>query len=151
MDNTDGNRAFSYDVLDRLTEVVNPYVADQFTYDPLGNLRSASELGTFAYDTRNRVASRSNGGHTFFYSWDARGNLLGDTERSFSWNLANELVANSHGTQFAYDVAGDGLTEGGGSLRAAAGRMPPARGRRCAGRVIRRGSAGWHCRQRRWC
>ena len=104
-DNTDGNRSFTYDALDRLTEVVNPYVADQFTYDPLGNLRTSSELGSFTYDASNRVQSRIHG-TVFTYTWDARGNLTSDGERSFSWNLANELVGDSHGTTYAYDARG---------------------------------------------
>src|SRR5690625_2255629 len=59
-DSTPGadNRSFVYDELDRLLEVINPQRPDQFSYDPLGNLRSASDLGSWSYDASNRISSR---------------------------------------------------------------------------------------------
>lgn len=98
-----GNWAFDYDDLDRLLEVTNPYVPDVFTYDPLGNIRTTSELGTFAYDATNRIQSRTGG---FNFDWSDRGTLTTDGERSFTWNRANELVGDSQGGSFGYDANG---------------------------------------------
>ncbi len=98
-----GNWAFDYDDLDRLLEVSNPYVPDVFTYDPLGNIRTTSELGTFDYDATNRIQSRTGG---FNFDWSDRGTLTSDGERSFTWNRANELVGDSQGGSFGYDANG---------------------------------------------
>ncbi len=100
-----GDWAYAYDALDRLLEVSNPYAADAFSYDPLGNLRSASELGTWTYDAHNRIDTR--GGHSYIY--DPRGNVTSDGTRSFVWSAANALtntVGPYANTSYAYDAHG---------------------------------------------
>src|SRR5690625_4490906 len=105
-DDGSDSRSFVYDELDRLLEVINPIRQDQFSYDPLGNLRSASDLGSWTYDSHNRIQKRTQGSNTFNYSWDTRGNLLHDGQRSYSWNRANELTADGDGGQYAHDANG---------------------------------------------
>ena len=100
-----GNWSYAYDALDRLQHVANPYVPDVFTYDPLGNIRTTSELGTFDYDSHNRIEKRTHG-PVFNYLWSDRGTLTTDGERSFTWNRANELTADSQGGSFGYDANG---------------------------------------------
>jgi len=100
------HRSFVYDELDRLLEVINPQRPDQFSYDPLGNLRSASDLGSWSYDASNRVSSRIHAGTSYPHTWDERGNLTHDGERSYTWNRTNELVADGSGGQYAYDANG---------------------------------------------
>src|SRR5699024_7493100 len=79
---------------------------DQFSYDPLGNLRTASELGTWHYDASNRIDKRIDAGTTYLHTWDGRGNLTDDGQRSYTWNRANELTADGDGGQYAYDARG---------------------------------------------
>ena len=88
--------------------MTNPYVPDVFTYDPLGNLRTSSELGTFDYNATNRVEKRTHG-IVFNYVWSDRGTLSSDGERRFTWNRANELVGDSQlgsFSTFGYDARG---------------------------------------------
>jgi uncharacterized protein RhaS with RHS repeats len=64
----------------------------RYTYDPVGNRLSQSTLaGTnaYAYDAADRLTSVDG----MAYSWDAKGNLIGDGQRSFTYDHANRLAS----------------------------------------------------------
>src|SRR5690606_5517238 len=79
----------------------------QYTYDPLGNVRSRQSSGvttTFTYDaTKNRIASQSG---SVLWHYDDRGNVTQIGGFGFTWNRANEVTADTLGTTFAYDAHG---------------------------------------------
>ena len=96
-------RTFTYDVLDRLTRLASSrYGNDDYTYDPLGNVRTATAFGTFHYDATNRMVARNSDPYTY----DSRGNLTYGNSRSLTWNRANELQHDSTGNTFSTDARG---------------------------------------------
>jgi len=81
-------------------------------------------LITFSHDPvsggPHAVASRTNPQGTTSYSYDAVGNLVGDSDGiSLGWDARNRLVAWSDGTDeyaFAYDAAGERVSRDDGTL-----------------------------------
>ena len=96
-------RTFTYDVLDRLTRLASSrYGNDDYTYDPLGNVRTATAFGTFHYDATNRMVARN----ADPYTYDTRGNLTYGNNRGLTWNRANELEDDSTGNTYSHDARG---------------------------------------------
>ncbi|MEP7182350.1 MAG: RHS repeat-associated core domain-containing protein [Betaproteobacteria bacterium] len=99
------NGAFGYDALDRLTAATVGSATRAYTYDAVGNRLSATTDGAAAaldYGLASNQLLQLAG------SVDA-GYLNGDTVRSFTYNLANRLVAVSNGstsTSYAVNALG---------------------------------------------
>ena len=72
-----GNYTYQYDNLYRLTEAVNPTIADEeYTYDPLGNrLTSANTTGSWSYNKNNELT----GYDDVSYIYDDNGNTTKKT------------------------------------------------------------------------
>ena len=97
------SRTFTYDVLDRMARLASSrYGNDDYTYDPLGNVRTATAFGTFHYDATNRMVARNSD----VYTYDTRGNLTYGNSRSLSWNRANEMASDSTGNTYSHDARG---------------------------------------------
>ncbi len=89
-----GNYTYQYDNLYRLTEAINPTVADEeYTYDPLGNrLTSANTTGTWSYNTNNELTGYDN----VSYIYDANGNTTnktnGTSETKYIYDTEDRLT-----------------------------------------------------------
>ena len=91
---TGQNQYFSYDALDRLTDVSGAYTA-HYAYDALGNLEVKTEGGTshtmqYTDPAHVHAASVVNSKN---YRYDANGNLLSGGGRTLAWDAENRLVA----------------------------------------------------------
>ncbi len=126
---TDGNannlsESFSYDSFNRLkvASVTNgqpPVASSSFTFDPLGNLKSKSDIGAYTYG--NAAPHQVTQAGTFKYQYDQDGNQnveldsnTSSTIRTYSWSSENKLVqANDVGlgqATFQYGADGNLLT-----------------------------------------
>jgi RHS repeat-associated protein len=88
------NRAFTYDARGRLTSATGSWGIESYQYDPLNNIRSRSRSGfalTMAYDGNNRLSLVS-GSQSRGYAYDGRGNVIGDSLRAYSYDMANQPI-----------------------------------------------------------
>lgn len=98
-------RSFVYDDLDRLTQLQSGENGnDNYSYDPLGNVRTATIPGTYNYDAVHNRISNVNGSSV--YGHDTRGNVTSIGSFAFTWNRANELVSDGFNTSYAHDARG---------------------------------------------
>ncbi len=119
--NSNQVQTFTYDALNRLTSastnaVGNGQYSESYSYNPIGNLLSKSDLGSYSYPPSGANSVRphavtSVGGYS--YSYDANGNMLTRSEWSGShtqgWDVENHLTSDTNGANsvtFTYD--GDG-------------------------------------------
>ena len=112
----DGDYAYTYDDLYRLTDSNTPDIPDlsdeAFTYDPVGNRLTASDtIGHWTYNGNNELESRGSTG----YDYDANGNLTQKTVNGsvtrFFYNIENRLIRVEDGSgtiiaQYGYDPFG---------------------------------------------
>ena len=112
----DGEYAYTYDDLYRLTDSNTPDIPDlsdeAFTYDPVGNRLTASDtIGHWTYNGNNELESRGSTG----YDYDANGNLTQKTVNGsvtrFFYNIENRLIRVEDGSgtiiaQYGYDPFG---------------------------------------------
>ena len=109
-----------YDDLDRLTETKGAdhgVGKSKISYDGLGNIQSYSNTSVFKehdyeykYDTNNRLSYVHNKGNTSQKvrnfsangSYDKRGHVLNNGQRSFSYNVANQMIR-SGSNRYLYD------------------------------------------------
>ncbi len=104
--------ALTYDGLDRLTSTTggSGIGSSELKYDALGNITEYSSKGsklTYAYDrTLNRLTGVSDSigskNYNFIGGYDARGNVTYNGNRSFDYNLANQMFE-SEGNTYLYD------------------------------------------------
>jgi RHS repeat-associated protein len=86
-------KAFTYDAMDRLTNVTNfEAPAESYTYDAVGN-RTASHLSaSYSYQPFNKLTSTT----TASYSYDNNGNLISKADASgttnYTFNEENQLT-----------------------------------------------------------
>jgi len=98
----------NYDGLDRLISTVggSKVGSSSLSYDGLGNIRSYSSKGrslTYTYSNSNQLTSVAGfAGRYGSISYDGRGNVVNNGERSFGFNLANQLTT-SAGNSYVYD------------------------------------------------
>jgi len=110
----DGTWTYTYDAIGQLVHAVfasnNPATIPNqdlvYNYDSVGNRTSTVLNGvTTNYVTNNMNQYASVGGVAF--SYDAKGNLLSDAERSYRYDIVNRLVGmsyNSVSDSYAYDA-----------------------------------------------
>jgi RHS repeat-associated protein len=115
------NYAYSYDELQRLTQVANGTASQQenYTYDPLGN-RTTKSIGnpaatTFAYkyDAANQLTEIHSGSLAgpllATLTYDFNGNVASDGIRSYTWDALDQLAQVSAGATtvtYSYDSEG---------------------------------------------
>ncbi|MBX3303127.1 MAG: hypothetical protein KF693_13010 [Nitrospira sp.] len=109
-DPLNGNQAFGYDALDRLTSATGPYGTGgtpqtiTYTYNQIGNILTNSQLtgGTFTYPTSGAGVARPHAVQVagpYSYSYDHNGNqtgitsTLGDYSSSTTFNVDNRLAS----------------------------------------------------------
>jgi len=106
-----GNYAYQYDDIYRLTGATNPSVTESFTYDPVGNrLTSIDVHGDWSYNQNNELLSYN--GVSFEY--DPNGNIIGKTDQTgtttLTYDVDNRLIQlvtpNSQLVTYYYDPFG---------------------------------------------
>ncbi|MBC7228079.1 MAG: hypothetical protein H5T61_12765 [Thermoflexales bacterium] len=113
---------YTYDPLYRLTGATySTGESFAYAYDAVGNRTVYTETtpanGTrttqYAYDAANRLLVSITAGQPITYTWDARGNLIGDGTFTYAYNSAGRLVrASSVTATLAYTYTADGLRVG---------------------------------------
>jgi RHS repeat-associated protein len=112
-DNT-GAANYSYDVLNRLTQAVNPLPSnplETFNYDGVGNRTDSNQNGFSSFNQANQLLEDAN----FTYQYDNNGNLTLKTPKvsgpitSYEYDAENKLVrVVSNGTTVNYKYDGLG-------------------------------------------
>lgn len=102
------HRYFGYDALDRLVTAnsSNGWGNGTFRYDPHGNLRQKVLGGRTVnvyYNSLNRVSSVNDTGSSRSFSYDARGNVVNNGERSFTYDQSNQPTYMSGAGTYRYD------------------------------------------------
>ncbi|RHW77716.1 hypothetical protein [Colwellia sp. RSH04] len=110
--NSTYNRGFSYDGLDRLTLATGQWGTGNYSYDPIGNIRS-KEIGNYHliynYDVKTNLLTDVQGSHSKSFSYDNRGNVLTNGKNSFIVDQANQVIQlnnqsdNSKVASYLYD------------------------------------------------
>lgn len=106
------SRAFSYDLLNRLTGASSDGLGfnDTYTYDPLNNLSRVTSNGVandYAYDGSNRLNGVSSAGvpiSTFVY--DNRGNVVSKNSVPYVFDGADRLTSITGLEDYLYDASG---------------------------------------------
>ncbi len=106
----DGVTSYSYDGLNRLTQVAYPAISGgpgasttSYGYDAAGNRSTVNGATAFSYDASDRITTAG-------YSYDANGTLLSDGTTTYSYDAANRLIQTVRGgvtTTYAYDGHGN--------------------------------------------
>jgi YD repeat-containing protein len=104
----------TYDTLNRLTSAtVSANMAPEktFSYDPIGNLLSKSDVGAYTYPVAGsalpHAVSVINGTINSTFTYDPNGNETASLGRSISYtsyNMAASITAGSNTLSFAYDM-----------------------------------------------
>lgn len=107
------NRSFGYDSIDRLTNLDIPaagVIGGLIGYDGRGNI-IGKQYGSFAmnynYDASNRLQTIS-GSRAMAFSYDAYGNVSGNSRNTFQYNDALNLKCSDCGTPSETDHVYDG-------------------------------------------
>ncbi len=92
------NLSLTYDGLDRLDNITDSYLGTgDLNYDGMGNIlryQIGNSTITYTYNTNKRLTNTS-GSHNRSYAYDGRGNVSNNGERSFSFNLAQQLTSST--------------------------------------------------------
>jgi RHS repeat-associated protein len=107
------DNSYGYDDLNRLVAVGGAQ-NQSFAYDPLGNITSKSDVGTYGYTAPHAHAVSAAGGTS--YTYDANGNMTGGNGRTISWsydNLPTQVTTGSGTTTLAYGADGDRMYKSG--------------------------------------
>jgi RHS repeat-associated protein len=118
--------AFGYDSADRVTGACYGGALSTcasgskitYAYDKVGNRSSQTKFGTtttYTYDASDELTGSTVGSTTTLYSFDTDGQQTGEGYKTYSYNLAGELIqATDHSTTvatFSYDGDGNRLTK----------------------------------------
>jgi RHS repeat-associated protein len=111
-----GNRAMTYDGLDRLTNTDAPnwvWLNAKTTYDPLDNIRSnkvGSRTYNYTYDSSNTkllaLVNAATGATARTITTDARGNITGNGTQVLTFDYANRMTGAAGKESYAYDGHG---------------------------------------------
>lgn len=103
---------FGYDDLNRLTAATGPYGAFSYAYDPIGNMTSNSQVGSYTYPASGPTSVRPHAvtqAGPNSYGYDANGNMTTGAGRTITYDIENrpiQVVSGGVTTTFVYD--GDG-------------------------------------------
>jgi RHS Repeat. len=110
---------YTYDPLGRLTGAeYSTGERYEYAYDAVGNRTvytgttplAGTAVTTYTYDAANRLLFASSPQRLITYTWDARGNLIGDGTFTYAYNAAGKMVrAQSITATIAYTYTADGL------------------------------------------
>jgi YD repeat-containing protein len=110
---------YTYDPLGRLTGAeYSTGERYEYAYDAVGNRTAytvttplaGTAVTTYTYDAANRLLISSSPQRLITYTWDARGNLIGDGTFTYAYNAAGKMVrAQSITATIAYTYTADGL------------------------------------------
>jgi RHS Repeat. len=110
---------YTYDPLYRLTGAeYSTGERYEYAYDAVGNRTAytgttplaGTAVTTYTYDAANRLLFASSPQRLITYTWDARGNLIGDGTFTYAYNAAGKMVrAQSITATVAYTYTADGL------------------------------------------
>jgi RHS repeat-associated protein len=113
---------YTYDPLHRLTGAeYSTGKRYEYAYDAVGNRTvytgttplAGTAVTTYTYDAANRLLISSSPQRLITYTWDARGNLIGDGTFTYTYNAAGRLVrAQSITATVVYTYTADGLRVG---------------------------------------
>ncbi len=87
-----------------------------YTYDKVGNLKTAAEAGksaTYAYDAGDHLSTTTTGSATTSYTYDADGNQTKDDDGTYTYDPAGRLKTATIGTSnyaFTHDADGNRAT-----------------------------------------
>ncbi|MBZ6205818.1 RHS repeat protein [Streptomyces olivaceus] len=87
-----------------------------YTYDKVGNLKTAAEAGkstTYAYDAGDQLSTTTTGSATTSYTYDADGNQTKDDDGTYTYDPAGRLKTATIGTSnyaFTHDADGNRST-----------------------------------------
>jgi len=102
-------RIFSYDNLDRLTQMTNGTSNENYVFDSVGNRTASHRSATHSYQPYNQMTATSNA--TMCY--DSNGNMIsktqGATSWTYTWDSENRMKSATSGAtsvSFAYDALG---------------------------------------------
>ena len=107
-----GNQTFSYDSLNRLITASGPYGPVNYSYNPIGNMLSNSQVGVYSYNASGPASVRPHavtGAGVDSYTYDANGNMTGGAGRTLTYDTENRPTQITQGgvtTDLVYD--GDG-------------------------------------------
>ncbi len=108
------SEVFAYDGLNRLTSATVASTTVSLTFDELGNIKSKSDVGTYAYDRARpmAVAAITGGPRPNEYSYDNNGNRVASRNEIVRYNhraqpLELTSLRNGSVSTFRYDPAGD--------------------------------------------
>jgi len=109
-----GTANYTYDVLNRLTNAVNPLPTnplETFNYDPVGNRTTSNQNGASTFNQANHLTEDAN----FTYQFDANGNQTRKTNKAtsafttYEYDAENKLVrvvSNGTTSNYKYDGLG---------------------------------------------
>jgi len=110
---------YTYDPLGRLTGAeYSTGERYEYAYDAVGNRTvytgttplAGTAVTTYTYDAANRLLIFSSPQRLITYTWDARGNLIGDGTFTHAYNAVGKMVrAQSITATIAYTYTADGL------------------------------------------
>ena len=106
------SKTFQYDGLNRLTSAVAPALwgTEQYTYDPLNNLRTRLTQGqtnVYTYGPTNQLASITRAGSTIgSFGYDNLGNETGRNGATLQFDQKNQLLQIPGVDSYQYDAAG---------------------------------------------
>ncbi|MYS55858.1 hypothetical protein GTW46_38395, partial [Streptomyces sp. SID6013] len=113
---------YGYDDAGRMTRVctdttatscLSGTVGSTYTYDKVGNLKTATEAGTstaYTYDAGDQLLSTTTGSATTSYAYDADGNQTKDDDGTYTYDPADRLKTATIGTSnyaFTHDADGN--------------------------------------------
>ncbi len=92
-------RTLGYDGNDRLTTANGPWgTSSGIEYYTSGNIKKqtfGTAVTTYTYTTATNLLESTSGEHALVFSYDSRGNVLGNSEYVFGYDLANNMVCDA--------------------------------------------------------
>jgi len=100
-------RIFSYDNLDRLTQMTNGVSNENYVFDSVGNRTASHRSATHSYQPYNQMTATSNA----TMSYDANGNMISRSQGAWTyvWDHENRMKSAASGATsvaYAYDALG---------------------------------------------